>query len=179
MKDKNNKIDKDNKDRRLFIYDIDEKDEDIFSGVGSDDFLFSASPAVKSCIGCFGCWIKTPGKCVLKDRCSVIPSYISKSSEIIIVTPLLYGGYSSNIKAVLDRSIGYVLPYFQIVSGEMHHKMRYQNPFKLSVYFYGECDNEEKDIAQRLVKANAVNLGAGSYDVYFYDSVDSIRKVIG
>lgn len=138
---------KDKKGKRLFIYDIEEKDEDIFSEVGNEDILFSASPLVKSCIGCFGCWVKTPGECVLKDRCSVIPGYISKSSEVIIITPLLYGGYSSKVKAVLDRSIGYILPYFRIVHGEMHHQMRYDNPFKFSVYFYDSVDSIRKVIS--------------------------------
>lgn len=31
------------------------------------------------------------------------------------------------------------LPYFRIVGGEMHHKMRYKHSFKLTVCFYGEC----------------------------------------
>lgn len=172
MKDTNN-------NKRLFIYDVDEKYEDIFLKFSDDDFLFSASPSVKGCIGCFGCWIKTPGQCVLKDRCNVIQNYILKSNEVVIVSPILYGGYSPNIKSVLDRSIGYILPYFRIVDGEMHHQLRYKHSFKLSVYFYGKCDDDEKNLAKRLVKANAVNLGAENYEVNFYDSVDSLGKVIG
>lgn len=175
MKNVRNRL---NEGKRLLIYDIDEKSENIFSSVNSNDFLFSASPPVKSCIGCFGCWIKTPGECVQKDRCNVIPDYISKSSEVIVITPMFYGGYSPNIKAVFDRSIGYILPYFRIVNGEMHHQMRYEHSFKFSVYFYGKCDNDEKNIAKRLVKENAVNFGVDSYEVHFYDSVDLIGKEI-
>ena len=48
-----------------------------------------------------------------------------------------YGGYSQSIKAVLDRSIGYLLPYFRLVGGAMHHQMRCDNPFALDVHFYG------------------------------------------
>lgn len=164
--------------KNLIIYDVDEKDEEIFSEVDNNHILYSAKPLVKDCIGCFGCWVKTPGMCIIKDRCSDVPFYLSKSDELIIISPIIYGGYSRNIKAILDRSIGYVLPYFQIVNGEMHHQLRYKEPFKLSVYFYGEYDNDEIDIATRLVKANAVNLGASNYCVYFHDTLDSIRKVI-
>lgn len=160
----------------LIIYDIEEKDEGILSGAGDNVFLFSASPMVKSCIGCFGCWIKTPGSCVIKDRCSVIPGYLSKSNEMLIITPIQYGGYSPKVKAVLDRSIGYLLPYFRIIDKEMHHKMRYDNPFKLNLYFYGKSDSEEQAIAEKLVKANAINLGAGSSEIHFYDSVEAIGK---
>ena len=115
-----------------------------------DDILFSARPIVNHCMGCFGCWIKTPAKCVIKDRCDVMTSYIPKCDELVVISPILYGGYSDNIKAVLDRSIGYILPYFRIVNGEMHHKMRYENPFKFNVHFYGECDVEDKSKCWKL-----------------------------
>lgn len=162
----------------LVIYDVDTKEEDILSELDDNIILFSASPMVKDCIGCFGCWVKTPGECIIKERCSVIPRYMSQSEKVIVISPILYGGYSKNIKAIFDRSIGYVLPYFRIMNGEMHHQLRYENPFALSVYFYGECDDEEKLIASNLVKANAVNLGATDYQVQFFDCVDSIRKAM-
>ncbi len=161
----------------LIVYDVDTKEEDVLSVFGDGYTLFSATPIVKDCVGCFGCWVRSPGECVIKDRCSVIPGLISKSDELIIISPIVYGGYSVKIKAVLDRSIGYVLPYFRMIDGEMHHQLRYDNhQFKLTVYFYGECDEEEKEIASNLVKANAVNLGAANYEILFFDRYDSIRK---
>lgn len=164
--------------KRLIIYDIANFDEKRFLKEHSDDLLFSASPMVKHCIGCFGCWVKTPGKCVIKDRCGVMPSYMAQSEEIMIISPMLYGGYSQNIKAIMDRSIGYVLPFFQIVNGEMNHRMRYQNPFRLRVHFYGSCNQAERETAKQLVGANAVNLGAGSHSVDFYASFEPILEEI-
>lgn len=140
--------------------------------------LFSASPQVRHCIGCFGCWIKTPGRCVIQNRCTALPSYLAQSNQVDIISPIVYGGYSPKVKAVLDRSIGYLLPYFRIVSHEMHHQMRHQNPFALNVCFYGKCSHGEKRIAERLVKANAINLGAGSNSTNFYKSVDEIAEVL-
>lgn len=161
--------------QRTIIYDIDEKDQDILIPF-QNDILFSAQPTVKSCMGCFGCWIKTPGKCVIFDRGQKITEYFSKSQEIIIITPILYGGYSVNVKMIIDRSIGHVLPYFRYVNGQMHHQLRYDDLLKLKVYFYGESDHEEKEIAKRLVEANALNLGIKESEVYFYDSIDMMRK---
>lgn len=163
---------------RLFIYDVKESSETMFSQSDERDLFFSASPQVKHCIGCFGCWIKTPGQCVIQDRCTVIPSYFSQCNEVIIISPLLYGGYSQKIKAVLDRSIGYILPYFRYVNKEMHHQMRYKNQFKLSVHFYGTCDEGQMDIARRLVTANGVNWGAESNSVQFYKSEEDIAAAI-
>lgn len=164
--------------KRLLIYDVDESFQGVFLRQKERDLLFSASPQVRHCIGCFGCWIKTPGRCVIQDRCAVMPSYLAQANEVVIVSPMVYGGYSPNVKAVLDRSIGYLLPYFRIISHEMHHRMRVQNPFALNVYFYGECNEAERRVAGRLVQANAVNFGAGSYSVHFNDSIDEITEVL-
>lgn len=165
---------KDSKMSRLIIYDI--PNETLTAK--DDDICFSANPMVKPCGGCFGCWIKTPGKCVINDRCTDIPSHIAECDEVIYISPVVYGGYSENIKAVIDRSIPYVLPYFRIVKGEMHHKMRHKKQIKMTACFYGECDSEEKQIATSIVKANAMNLGAKSYDVKFYDTVEELRGEI-
>lgn len=155
--------------RRLIVYDLDEVNEKKLMNICKDYMIFSANPMVKHCMGCFGCWVKTPGRCVIKDRCDVMTSYIPKCSELIIISPILYGGYSEKVKAVLERANGYILPYFRIINGKMHHKMRYDNPFNLKVIFYGNIDEDEKDIAKRLVKANAANLGAGDFSVSFID----------
>ena len=157
---------------RLIIYDI--QNETLTAK--NDDILFSANPIVKPCMGCFGCWVITPGRCVINDRCSDIPSYMAKCDEVILISPVVFGGYSQNIKAVIDRSIPYVLPYFRIVGGEMHHKMRYKHSFKLTACFYGECDSEERQIAESLVRANSMNFGAKSCELKFFDRIDELRS---
>ena len=159
---------------RLIIYDI--TDETVTAKKG--DILFSANPMVKPCMGCLGCWFKTPGRCVIDDRCSDIPIRISECDELILISPVLFGGYSESIKAVIDRSIPYILPYFRIVDGEMHHKMRYKKSFRMTVCFYGECDSDERQIAESLANANAVNFGAESCEVKFFDRLTELRSEI-
>lgn len=166
--------------KRLLIHDMQETQIDELKKYLSEDVtVFAASPAVKHCIGCFNCWVKTPGKCIIADRCDRIPMLLAESSEMIIVSRLRYGGYSPDIKAVLDRSIGYIMPYFRIIDNEMHHTMRYQNPFLFTVYFYGESISErEKQIAKQLVEANRINLGAGSCRVIFESTINQVKEVI-
>ena len=160
--------------KRLIIYDI--PNETLTAK--NDDIMFSANPIVKPCGGCFGCWLKTPGKCVINDRCTDIPEKLSECNELVIVTPITYGGYSAAVKAVIDRSIPYILPYFRIVNGEMHHKLRYKNTLKIKAYFYGDCDCEEQETARMLVKANAVNFGAADTEVYFYTTADEAKEAM-
>lgn len=80
--------------KRLIIFDMDGAGEKLIP-VKKDDFLFSARPEVHSCVGCFGCWIRTPGACVISDRFplyfDVIPSnlllFMQEAERIIESTP--------------------------------------------------------------------------------------------
>ena len=163
--------------KRLIIFDMDDAGEKLIP-VKKDDFLFSARPAVHSCTGCFGCWIRTPGACVIGDRCEMIPREISECSELWLISRSLYGGHSQNVKAVLDRSFGYMLPYFRIASGEMHHRKRYDHDFKLVSCYYGEVPEAEKEIADRLTKANALNMGISSYDTLFLKDEQAVVEAL-
>lgn len=163
--------------KRLIIFDMSDAGEKQIA-VKKDDFLFSARPAVHSCVGCFGCWIRTPGACVINDRCEMIPHEIAGCSELWLISQSLYGGHSQNVKAVLDRSIGYMLPYFRIVKGEMHHRQRYDHDLKLVSCYYGEISGEEKDIAQQLTKANALNMGISSYATLFLKDEQAVAEVL-
>lgn len=160
--------------KRLIIYDVPTGISDTANG----DILFSANPIVKPCVGCFTCWIKTPGKCVVKDRCADIPQKLSECNELVLVSPIVYGGYSAAVKAVIDRSIPYILPYFRIVNGEMHHKMRYKNKLKITVHFYGDCDLYEQETARMIVKANALNFGADAWEICFHTTADEAKEAI-
>ena len=130
------------------------------------------------CIGCFACWLKTPGKCVIKDEYQEMGIKISKVDELLIISKATFGSYSSVVKNVLDRSIAYVLPYFTIRNGEMHHGERYHKNLKVSAAFYGEMTETEKNTAMDLVVANAVNLNGSVGEINFLDSADVVGEVL-
>ncbi len=130
------------------------------------------------CMGCFGCWTKTPGRCVIKDEYSQIPSDISKCKELIIISECLYGGFSTFVKKIQDRWIPYVRPDFKILNGEMRHRRRCFNDFKLSVYFYGkDTTEEEKHTALEIVRANAKNFYASIGSVLFFGSPAELEGI--
>ena len=162
----------------LVIHDGDKKFEnkirESLVGLGEIEFITEDSPILQ-CIGCFGCWIKTPMKCVLNDDYSDTPSKLAKADEVIIISRCCYGTYSPFVKNVFDRSIGYMDPDFTKVDGEMHHKNRYDKWLDLSVYFYGNISDREKSTAQRLVEANLINLHAKLKKIGFYKSLDEIK----
>lgn len=131
------------------------------------------------CVGCFGCWLKTPGRCVIKDEFQQMGEKLSKVDEFLIISKSTFGSYSSSVKNVLDRSISYVEPFFVIRKGEMHHKERYHKNLKISAVFYGgEMTEAEKETSRNLVKANAINLNGTLGKVCFAESINKIREVL-
>ncbi len=111
------------------------------------------------CTGCFGCWVQTPGECVIKDYVETIVREMVHSDLIIYITPIVFGGYSSILKKALDRQISRVLPYFTKVNGEVHHSKRYEKQQSLlSIGLLDKHDTEKEEIFKSLVARNAINM---------------------
>ena len=89
--------------------------------------VVSEKQPIHPCIGCFGCWNKTPGQCVVKDGYEKMGALIHHAREVVVISRYTYGGFSGFVKNVFDRSLGYVLPQFEIINGESHHQKRYEN----------------------------------------------------
>ena len=162
--------------KRLIIYDV--PTEYIEKFTNDEDILINANEIHRYCIGCFGCWLKTPGTCVIKDGFENMGQRLSEVEEFILISKATFGSYSSAVRNVLDRSISYVLPFFEIRNGEMHHGERYQNALTISALFYGHMTENEKRTAQNLVKANAVNLNAALGKVHFVEGMEDVREVL-
>ncbi|AJA46990.1 NADPH-dependent FMN reductase [Clostridium pasteurianum DSM 525 = ATCC 6013] len=137
---------------------------------------------LKPCIGCFSCWLKTPGLCVIKDLGRDISRDILNCDLLIIVSKIAFGCYSPAIKRILDRHIPSILPFLKIVNGEMHHSSRYNKYPEIVVLGYGEdVTIEEEKTLNQLADANAVNLQKKKAKTYICRSekeIDSIMKVV-
>lgn len=162
---------------KLFIHDLEVNDfEKLFLNSLDDTMIISDDGRIQHCIGCFGCWIKTPADCVIRDKYGDMGEYLSKCKEVIIISKCCYGGFSPFVKNVLDRSISYIHPYFVTRNGEMHHRRRYENHIDMQVWFYGENITEkEKQTAQKLVKANSINLDCNVRRVAFIRSIEEME----
>jgi len=163
--------------KKLILHDLPpNKIEVLLVGSATGYTDFPANPPVFPCMGCFGCWLTTPGECVIDDRGKGFAAMISRCDEFIVISRIVFGGCSPAVKAVIERGIGYISPFFRIVGGEMHHVLRYDAKLDLRYIFYGQDISErEKEIAERLVAANALNLGAEKFSVSFYPSIDEIE----
>lgn len=137
---------------------------------------------IAPCLGCFGCWIKTPGTCVINDSGRIIPEKIVQNDLMIFITPITFGGYSPNLKKALDRAIPMLMPFFKNVDGETHHVMRYEIYPKLLVI--GSLPKQEQEIEstfKKLASRNAINYASpknATSIVYDNHSQDEIKKIV-
>ena len=116
------------------------------------------------CIGCFGCWTETPGVCVEVDEGRKIVRDVIQSEMTVLFTSVTFGGYSSELKKIVDRWIPLILPYFGTYYKEIHHQPRYARfPRLVVVGVQREANNEEARIFKAVAGRNAINFHAPSY----------------
>ena len=129
------------------------------------------------CIGCFGCWAKKPGECVIKDGFNSMGERIHKADKVTVISRYTYGGFSGAVKNVFDRSLGYVLPQFEISGNETHHKRRYDEDKEFTFIFYGHgLSEEEKASAVRYVTAVCANVRSHVGSVEFFETEEKYPR---
>lgn len=80
---------------------------------------------IKPCRGCFACWNKTPGKCVISDGMSEIFDQIISADVIIWSFPLYYYSVPSTVKNLLDRLLPMNLPFMSSDNESGGHLARF------------------------------------------------------
>ena len=101
---------------------------------------------INYCRGCWDCWVKTPGKCGIKDEHEMILSRMPNVDMILYISPVIFGYESSILKTCKDRSIGTAHPYITLHKGEQHHIQRYEAMPDISVMLITDDDTTEEDI---------------------------------
>ncbi len=101
---------------------------------------------IKYCTGCFGCWVKTPGECVTKDDSATIRHEYINSDFVLFASPVIMGFISAVLKKTQDKLIPLLLPYFEMVHGEVHHQRRYDNYPRIGLLLEKGSDTDEEDI---------------------------------
>ena len=134
---------------------------------------------INPCLGCFDCWVKTPGLCIQTCDCAnTVASQEIRSDAVVFLSRITYGGYSYDIKSFLDRSIPNISPFFETVHGEMHHKMRYERfPYMITIG-YGECTEQEQKTFVDLTERNARNMRPPKHFVYTVQSAGEANEVM-
>lgn len=156
---------------------------DEITGIGWEVKSFALrEKKIAYCLGCFDCWVKTPGVCRFNDDGREIAGQFIQSDLSILFTPVTFGGYSAELKKALDRIICLLLPFFMRINGEVHHKLRYERyPRLMGVGVLPQADEESERIFKTLVNRNALNLHPPAHVggvVLSSESAEEIRKEI-
>jgi putative sterol carrier protein len=88
------------------------------------------------CIGCYICWVSTPGKCIHKDKDRMAAALESFNTADLVVfgTPLYHFTMSGIMKTFIDRTITrfepWLIPHTSL-PGVTGHPERFQKPEKI------------------------------------------------
>jgi len=113
------------------------------------------------CAGCFKCWTTTPGVCAHHDDGRAVAERWVRSDLLVLLTPVTFGGYSSELKKALDHVIPILLPYLRKKGDDTHHPQRYERRRDLLVVGTvpaGQADGPEARTFRHLVERNTLNM---------------------
>ncbi|MCP4139890.1 MAG: hypothetical protein GY755_06310 [Chloroflexi bacterium] len=91
---------------------------------------------LEACIGCYTCWVRTPGECIHKDKDSMVSALESyNTAELVIFgTPLYHYTMSGIMKTFIDRTLPRYEPWLiphTTMPGMSGHPERYHYPKKM------------------------------------------------
>jgi multimeric flavodoxin WrbA len=161
---------------KVILHDLDSSYNERLSA--KCDAFVEADGKYAPCQGCFGCWAKHPAECFMKDKLQQTCRILGRADELIVITKNLYGSYSTNIKTVLDRTIGASTPLFTYRAWEVHHVLRYGKHSLFKVLVYGDIMKKEKATFAYMAKRNAINYGYKESDVLFFDSASEAESAV-
>lgn len=95
------------------------------AGWDSAEIVDVAKSSVKSCLGCFSCWTKTPGKCIIDDEMNAILPKMIEADVIIWSFPLYYFNVPGALKNLIDRQLPLNLPFMSEGAENGGHPARY------------------------------------------------------
>lgn len=145
-------------DRPLHIPDMDQS---------TTELIDLSALKIANCVGCFGCWTKTPGKCVIRDDAVGVYPRIAASDRVLYVSRVKYGSYDTVMKTMLERAIPVQQAFIRLVDGETHHLQRNVAPKQAVILGYGAQSPEEEDLFRRMVARNARNMNFTRFQVRF------------
>lgn len=124
------------------------------------DNIMLAQKTIKNCIGCFGCWVKTPGKCVIKDDMEELLAKFISSDFVVFASPLYFDNVTGIMKNFFDRLIPLIDPHIDVDdNGENVHSKRYiKYPKIIAISNCGFSQQSHFQVISLLYKRMARNM---------------------
>jgi multimeric flavodoxin WrbA len=114
--------------------------------------------SLQQCRGCFRCWVRTPGRCDIRDDGEQLLRAVAAADVVAIASPVVMGLPTALSRRALERFLPLLHPYFEIVEGEVHHRARYARRPRVALLHGAEgCDAEDAEILALLHRRAALN----------------------
>ncbi len=141
------------------------------------DVIHMDETAIHPCIGCWDCWLKTPGRCVMKDDMEKAYQRYVNSDTIILLIDSAQGFINHRAKAFIDRSIPHYLPYIIIRGKECQHAKRYRKYADLVFHFDTEgLTSSEEQVIEDYLYRTAYQHKAKGYRLMGHDALQ-VKKL--
>lgn len=98
------------------------------------------------CIGCYTCWLKTPGVCCFNDGIEDILKEYLAADVVILASPIIMYYVSALLKRVNDRLLPFGHPFLVLRDNRMAHVPRYSHYPKTTLLL----DNQEESNRESL-----------------------------
>jgi multimeric flavodoxin WrbA len=85
------------------------------------ELLYTRDLDINPCLGCFGCWIKTPGRCVQQDDMAELLDKLRQTDLWVLATPLYFDGTSGSLKNLMDRMMAFLRLPAEVRSSRTRH----------------------------------------------------------
>jgi multimeric flavodoxin WrbA len=101
---------------------------------------------LRYCIGCWGCWVKTPGQCASQDASIEMDRAVINADFLLWASPLKMGFPSELLKRALDKHLPLIHPYMVVDHSEAHHRKRYQHYPRVGMLVEPEPCTDAEDL---------------------------------
>jgi len=108
------------------------------------DTLYLRDYDLKHCLGCFGCWLKTQGRCVQQDDMALLLARLVTADLAVLATPLYHYNMNARLKMFVERTLPLLDPTFIDDGSRSGHAWRvptFPRIVALSVCAFPEQDN--------------------------------------
>lgn len=113
---------------------------------------------IAGCLSCDVCWFKTPGICAIDDDGRKVAAKMIQSDLTIFMSPVMFGGYSSELKKFVDRTKPLLSPLMTAKGGTLGHAQRYRKyPKIIAVGQLPAPDPESEKLFTNLLYRNSLN----------------------
>jgi putative sterol carrier protein len=148
---------------------------------------------IEPCRGCFTCWTKTNGECVIKDAANELIEKVNNTYLVIYAFPLYIDSVPAKLKAFLDRQFITVMPVFVPYHNLTRHplwdtKERYIAIFSISGFpeieqfnpvvetFKGIARNSHRPLIATILRPGAESFTAPPYRNYLKEILASLEE---